>query len=146
MSVSTTAISNPYKFSAYRNAALTLSSTPIVVVLDTEDFDTNNNFSTVTGLYTAPVNGFYWFFGQVTWLSITDGQYNWAAIWKNGSELIRGNRGTGQGGNNGAATVGALLQLTAGNTIGLSYGTQSNQSAEAARYATFLHGFLVSQT
>lgn len=50
--------SNPYKFHAYRNAASSGNgSNPIV--FDTEKFDTNNNYNTSDGKYTAPVSGFY---------------------------------------------------------------------------------------
>jgi len=52
-------MSNPYKFSAYRNAALTPAGATITY--DTVIFDTGSNYSVSTGKFTAPVAGFYFF-------------------------------------------------------------------------------------
>lgn len=54
---------NPYKFRVYRNAALT-SSGQNPIIFDTKTFDTGSNYSTVTGIFTVPVAGFYWFHAQ----------------------------------------------------------------------------------
>lgn len=52
--------SNPYKFSIYRNGALTASTGAwTLLVFDTVEFDTNSNVTLASGRYTAPVAGFY---------------------------------------------------------------------------------------
>src|SRR5687767_8010800 len=58
-----TALANPYKFSVYRGSSnQTVASGFVKVQLNTELFDTNNNFDGVTNhRYVAPVNGFYFF-------------------------------------------------------------------------------------
>src|SRR5258708_8677357 len=53
-------INIPYKFVVYRNAAWTTgNSANSVTVFDTKITDTGNNYNTSTGLFTAPVTGFY---------------------------------------------------------------------------------------
>lgn len=56
-------MSNPYKFSGYRNAALNSSNTATLVQHDSELYDTGGNFDTVTnkGRFTAPITAFYTF-------------------------------------------------------------------------------------
>lgn len=57
-------ISNPYKFSVYRNAAWnTPNAAEAKITHDTEVYDTNNNFS--AGTYTVPVTGYYHFDAHV---------------------------------------------------------------------------------
>lgn len=68
----TTTDSNPYKFSVYMSANQTLSATPGAynkLVLNTEEYDTNNNFNTTTYTYTIPVTGYYIFTGCAQLLS-----------------------------------------------------------------------------
>ena len=116
--------SNPYQFSAYRNAAINTGSNAFAkIIFDTELYDTNNNFA--TGTYTIPVSGFYHFEwgGQVT--STGASQAIITSLYKNGTEIRRGSRvissATSQvmGGSGGGD-----LQVTAGDTMEVwGYGT-----------------------
>ena len=84
MATNTTAISNPYKFSVYRNAAASTGNGAFAkVTFDTELFDTNNNFA--TGTYTAPVAGFYQFSSSIEVQTGTDQVQISAALYKNGA-------------------------------------------------------------
>lgn len=55
------AISNPYKFSAYKSANSTANDGIAIdpVIFNTELFDTNNNYNNATGVWTVPVTGYY---------------------------------------------------------------------------------------
>lgn len=63
LDLSVSALSNPYKFSAYKTANQTATgSSTVKVTFETEEFDTNSNYDNVTNYrYVAPVTGFYWF-------------------------------------------------------------------------------------
>lgn len=53
---------NPYKFSAYMGSTQsTVASTWTKLQMNTEEYDTNSNYSTSTYGYTAPVTGYYFF-------------------------------------------------------------------------------------
>lgn len=147
-STSTTAISNPYKFSAYRNAAQNTGNTGFAIVnFDTELFDTNNDFDVTTnvGRYTAPVNGFYFFSANVSSIGVSDFL---ATLYKNGTILRYGSRiPTGTVGNTNC-TVTSLLQLTAGDYIEVY--TYNGGAARALEVGlpvrTFFEGYLMSRT
>ena len=137
--------SNPYKFHAYRNAAWTATSWS-KVTLDTEYFDTNSNFDTSTGRYTAPVDGFY----QICWgihSATTAGIGYYSALYKNGAQIARGSAHIApytNGSNwNGSRGTG-LFQLTAGQYLELYHVGGSNTGGTG--YVTFMSGFLVSRT
>ena len=54
-----------YRFYAYRNAAATTGAGAFAtIVYDTEVYDTNSNFNTASGVYTAPIDGLYMFSAQ----------------------------------------------------------------------------------
>jgi len=138
-------LNNPYKFSAYRNAALTYGS-PAVVTHDAELFDTNSNFDITTnkGRYTVPVDGFYWFHAQAS-TDVSGAGYR-CYLYKNGS-IIQEGAGMIYGG--GSWTQGypitALLQLTAGDYIEHAFYGSGNACRVGSTY-TFFQGFLVSKT
>jgi len=75
-------------FSAYQSSSQTLSSnTATKITFTTEEFDTNNNFASST--FTPTVAGYYQINALVTaQATYTTGR---AMIYKNGSELKRGN-------------------------------------------------------
>ena len=90
-------------FSAYAGSAQTglSSNTYVKVSLNTENFDTNNNFDSTTNYrFTPTVAGYYQFNGalRATGTSIT---LITCSLYKNGSEYVRGNQisGTLSGGN-----------------------------------------------
>lgn len=136
----TTTDSNPYKFKAYRNAALNTVVGYQKITLDAELFDTNNNFA--SGTYTAPVSGFYQFNYEGT-ISITATSNDTVAVlYKNGVVESWGMEIESQGGTGGAD----LIQLTAGDTIELWMYTQAASVVIATKMATRLSGHLVSRT
>lgn len=96
-----TITSNPYKFSVYRNAAANTGNNAFAtIVFDVARFDTGNNVSLSTGVFTAPVAGFYQFNARASFTS-TRGIIS---IFKNGAEA---------GGLRGAITqlLQAILEL-----------------------------------
>jgi hypothetical protein len=77
-------------FSAWNSANQSLSNNSWNKVnLDTEEFDTNNNFA--SSRFTPTVAGYYQFNGTVYMSGGTGGVELIAAIYKNGSEAKRGN-------------------------------------------------------
>ncbi len=139
--------SNPYKFSAYRSSAFTWGNNTFAkVTCNAEQFDTNSNYDTSTGRYTAPVTGFYYVHGQVR------GNHNSGSgmsieIRKNGSGVFSGDTMvpvgyTGSFGFQISAT--GMIQLTAGDYIELwCYG--ANNTGQTG-LGTLFQGFLISRT
>lgn len=143
-------ISNPYKFSVYRNAAQSVNaSTTAKVNFDTESFDTNNNFDAVTNnRYVAPVAGFYLFSATVT--ATVDGAsfygtylYKNGVVHKIGSVIV-----TGTGTAVQAFPVSALIQLAATDYVEVFWANGSGGSKSLAVGASqvYFDGFLVSRT
>jgi hypothetical protein len=138
-------LANPYKFSAYRSSTWTTSSGGATIVFNTESFDTSANYSTSTGLFTAPVAGFYQFN-----TSVGDGGSARAllALYKNGTEYIRlydSNTVSA-----GPLDVGgaAFIQLATSDTIGINLLTASNVTGGfgTSPIVTVFSGYLVSAT
>lgn len=139
-----TSLKIDYKFSCYRNAALTYAS-PAIVPMDTELFDTGNNLDTTTnkGRFTAPIAGFYWFSARFGVNSNGSGYI--AYLSKNGTEVLEGTATIQSGGSweNGFAVSG-LLQLSATDYIEPGfYG--SGQACVTGSAHTYFHGCLFSQ-
>lgn len=140
--------SNPYKFSAYRGTAWTASAGLTLVNLNTEDFDTNNNFDITTnvGRYTVPVNGFYQFNARVTIAGNTPRIF--CAIYKNGSG------GTELAANDTnianavpvpfSCAVSVFCQLTAGEYVELFHAAAAVAGSSTRR--TSMDGHLVCRT
>lgn len=143
----TNKVSNPYKFSVYRNAAQnTISGGFGKVNFDTEYFDTGSNYDNVTNYrFVAPVAGFYQFNASV---STNSGVTLWAlAFYKNGGEFSRGGKH-----NPGGASIGTshadLIQLAASDYIEVYQYSSTVVALEvgaSAPHATF-SGFLDSTT
>lgn len=145
LATSTTAISNPYKFSVYRNAAQNATNGGSVKVnYDTELYDTNSNFDSTTNYrYTAPVSGFYYFSARI---GITVSTRTLISLYKNGSEVLRGgDMTTGASGIN--VTVSGLLQLSASDYVEVwVYCDATNVAMTTGNVMNCLQGFLVSRT
>lgn len=134
---------NPYKFSAYRNAAANTGNGAFAVIaFDVENFDTNNNLS--AGVYTAPLNGFYQFSWQAGVTTAASRSFT-PALFKNGSEVARGTQNTvpttvaNHGGH-------VLIQLTAGDTVDVRAYCDVAQPLGVGAAITYFTGFLVSTT
>lgn len=146
MATSTTSISNPYKFKAYRNAAYTpTDSTTTKYPFDAEDFDTNSNYDATTNYrYTCPVSGFYYFGAHLR--GGTSSTRVLGMLYKNGAEIVRFfDIVTGAAQSNGSGST--IVQATAGNYFEFYYYivTPSAASVGSSLQQSF-EGFLVSQT
>lgn len=135
---------NPYKFFAYRSSAWsTNGATAGLVTFNTEDYDTNSNFDTATGKYTAPVDGYYHFS-----YSIAHGFTNnvQSEIYKNNSSYIK----SPQNYNSATYAIGGTsqsfdIELTAGDYIQIYHYAAPTTTGTASRSTNF-SGYLVSQT
>lgn len=136
--------SNPYKFRAYRNAAANTGNAAFAVIaFDTEQFDTNNNLA--SGVYTAPVTGYY----QFSWVSGTTtsgAELFVVSLFKNGTEYSRGNQHQAS-----SSVVGSggsdLVPLTAGDTVDVrAFNSATRALAVGNIYSTRFSGFLVCRT
>jgi hypothetical protein len=136
--------SNPYKFRAYRlTTQAHTTNVSLKIQLNTEDFDTNNNFDSTTNYrYTAPVSGFYWLSGT-TRSDTGSAVQTQCYIYKNGAvELC----GTQYAGIFPASTVSGLVQLAAGDYVELWAYWGANNNVSSGRTESYLGGFLVSRT
>lgn len=133
--------SNPYKFSAYRNAALNSASSYTKVAFDTELFDTNNDFNTTNARYTAPVTGYY-LFNAVAGNSVAGGTAQFIALYKNGSRIKLGN-GNSATTSGQSCTVAALVKLNAGDYVEVFFiggsGSTMNVGADTCYFDGCLH-------
>lgn len=116
----------PYKANYYRNAVL--SQTPGIVKMDEKIYDTDSNYSTSTGLFTAPAAGFYQV--SVTISVQTASGFNfWASIYKNSAEYVEGNRQYASANSTAGLTVTDEVQLALGDTIGAYYNSSYTGAA-----------------
>jgi hypothetical protein len=148
--ISTKIITNPYKFSVYLAASSVsvTSNAASLITCDTKQFDTGTNYSVSTGLFTAPISGFYWIHGTILFTSTLSLHQGGAQLFKNGSLLVEGDFNSGASVQAGFS-VGRLLQLAANDTIGLYQTNTSGSSVTVAGGSTdytFFEGFLVSVT
>lgn len=145
LSYSTSAISNPYKFSAKRTAAYnTVNSVTTKMPFSAEDFDTNSNYDAATNFrYTAPVAGFYYFTAHLTCGAAVARVL--LMFYKNGAEIYRI---TDLPVTATAQTVGgsALLQLSASDYVEVYYFTSAAVALTVTAGFNDFSGFLISQT
>lgn len=89
--VANTSVFTGPAFAAYQSTPQTLSSsTTTKISLQTEEYDTNNNFDSTTNYrFTPTVAGYYQINGGMTVSTTPTG--GWVAIYKNGSLYKRGN-------------------------------------------------------
>lgn len=138
----TTTDHNPYKFSAYRNAALTPVGTA-KITFDAEDYDTNSNFdATTNNRYVAPVAGFYHFTAGAN--SPTPNRFL-IYFYKNGSAIVRGPdffNGVGSGTN-----FGYDMSLAVSDYVEVYINTSNNALAVGSgTERTYFQGYLISRT
>lgn len=145
-------VSNPYKFSVYKTGDTNLNNAWVKVALDTELFDTNNNFDSATNYrYVAPVAGFYQINAQVAVASagLLSSACAEAAIYKNGAVLAYlGPRLIGSGSSTQMPRMGAsfLLQLAANDYLELYGFCSESRNIVGGAERTFMSGYLVSTT
>lgn len=139
--------SNPYKFSAYMGSnQTTVATTWTKLNMDTEEFDTNSNYSTSTYGYTIPVSGFYLFNVGVQLLSqagvafLVGFSKDGTTEWKRGQEIPNT---TG----NIALYGTTFAQLTAGEIIyPIYYSISASKTLQSGAIYSRFNGFLVSKT
>jgi len=133
---------NPYKFGMYRNGALALTSgTPTQMAFDTLEFDSNNNTTLgASAKFTAPIAGYYQLNASVGVSAATPTRM-FISIYKNGSELKRGND---TGTTVQSVTVSALVQLAAGDTVDVRYFSATAGGSANGQGITYFNGYLVS--
>lgn len=140
--ISSSKLSNTYKFSVYRNASWsTPNNTQGLVTFDTKTFDTSANYSTSSGKFTAPVAGFYPFSANVDFVTAVSAPY--ATLYVNGSEVRRGfpTNASAFG-----ASVSSLLQLSANDFVQVFVFTPSSVTGTTGSIFTYFSGFLLSAT
>jgi len=116
---SMTQLTNSYMARAYLNGNVTNipDATPALLVLNAETYDLNSNFSTVTGLYTTPVAGYY----QITLsagLFGTNMAYPQVRLYVDGFDMVHGssiNTAVGEF----TSTATDTIYIAAGKTVGL---------------------------
>lgn len=142
---------NPYKFEAYIGADYleTGGSTWQLLNFSSEAYDTNNNFDTTTYLYTAPVNGYY-FFTACYLPYIVNTVTNIIGFYKNGAEYRQGQRMTNVTGGNfhNHSQITMTANLSAGDTIGVwAWCNQGGTyTITGSRNYNSFSGFLISRT
>lgn len=136
-------VSNPYKFSAYRNSALSVTTGSYQKIpFDTKEFDTGGNFDIVTniGRFTAPIAGFY-HINFLVGVGISDTD-DVATLYKNGSIYKWGNEAKG-----GGSVLSTLVQLAANDYLEVYVSTSVTViNVGSAPQKTWFSGFLVSAT
>lgn len=149
--VNSTTLYNPYKFSAYASSNVVITNATQKVVLNTERFDTNNNFDSSTNYrYTVPVTGFYCLSAQVGLGSAGSGaaEYGYLMIYKNGAELSRSDMIPGSGSATLLARpqINRLVSLTAGDYLELWCTYTGSRDIVGGSNISWFDGFLVSTT
>jgi len=144
--IDSTAMTNNYKFSVYRNAAWTAGNNAYAkVVFDTEVFDSNNNFA--SGTYTVPATGYYQLNACVSINTVT-GAGTIIALYKNGSFFMAGRSGVEGSGYTGgfqtSSTFSSLVYLTSGDTLDI-YSYSANQAGGTGQGYTYFNGYFVSK-
>jgi len=143
----TNKFSNPYKFSVYRNAALnSAASGSAVITFDTSLFDTGSNYSTGTGRFTAPVNGFYWFSARAS-VGLGGTTRFFVNLYKNGTEILRGNDNVNVASTPNGSIVTGIVSLSAGDYIQIyNYYGAAATALEIGYPQCYFQGMLISAT
>ncbi len=146
--LSTAALSNPYKFSAYRGGAATQPAGLAKVDFDTEIFDTGSNYDNVTNFrFTAPIAGYYFFRGAVSFTPTSGTGYQ-IALYKNGS-IVKQGPSFIVGATSGfvdTTEVTGLLSLSATDYVEVYFRGNASDAIITGLQFTSFEGFLVSVT
>jgi hypothetical protein len=141
---SSTLLSNPYKFSVYRNSSFNSGNGAFAKIqFDTESFDTGGSYDNVTNYrFTAPVTGFYFFNFNVQTGNLVTNLI--ASFFKNGSEYKRYRYGANA--STGAGIAGSdLMSLTAGDYVEVHCFANATTAMDTGEGRAFFTGFLVSK-
>lgn len=143
--VSSRALTNPYKFLATQTGGITINTSLTKVTFDSETYDTGSNFATST--FTAPVVGFYLFYTYVRISAAVGMTTGSLVLYKNGAAYR--NLDIAQVSNEIVGLNGILaIPLAASDTIEL-YAQTSGASSSTFASGTdipYFGGFLMSAT
>ncbi len=139
---------------AYRttsNQTLASSTTPTLVVFNATNYNTNSDFNTTTGVFTAPQDGYYFITARVRINFTTSGTTT--SIFKNDNLYSYGNRmtmidqGTQQQYDNEGYLVSDIVYLTNGETIDIriEQNTLTSMNVLAGESETYLSIHLLSE-
>jgi len=138
---------HPYKFRAYRNGNYSFATGTNKISLNAESYDSNGNFDSTTNFrYTAPVDGFYSFSGQIR-LSASNGNAFGAVLFKNGAQISLGPVLVMAAAFDQGFNVTDILQLSAGDYIELYLvnGDAGSRTVIGTATQTYLAGHLISE-
>lgn len=140
-------MSNPYKFSVYLSTTGTSTTSSTVLKFNTKIYDTGTNYSTSTGLFTAPINGFYFFDSSYLTSSGSNAALgmqmfqNATQVAENSGLLVTSIQG------NQSLSVCRFVQMVAGDTLSVEVNNGTgNLTIDPGATATWFEGFLVSKT
>lgn len=138
---------NPYKFSAYRSSAVNSTTSDAVLVFNTENFDTGSNYDNTTGVFTAPIAGFY-FFDAAHQVSSGSNAAIAIKLFQNSTAVASDTTGLTSGVNgNQTANVCKLLQLAASDTVSIKVSNSlGTLGINTGNNITWFDGWLVSAT
>jgi hypothetical protein len=135
-------------FSAYRNSTQSITSgAEEVVIFNAEDYDYGTNFDTGSGVFTAPVDGFYEFRAQVLWSTAADQSRLIVILKKNGSLDIARRETIASGTQGHHSALSRTVVLMASDTIDVhvSQDTGDGRNISAGSGDSYFEGRLIRQ-
>lgn len=138
---------NDYCFRVYRNGGVVPASNAILT-FETKNYDYNNNYSTSTGKYTAPVDGVYFFNACISWqISSSHGTAFGQQFYKNGVLISMGTNLVNMftGGYTITNPSSTQLKLVAGDEITVRAITNGSTSINVPDSLTYFEGHLITQ-
>lgn len=134
--INITKMYNPYRFSAYRSGAQAAG----VVIFNVENFDTNNNYDTTNGRYTAPISGFYFFSANMSQSVASAPNDPQTIIRKNGTTTVGFSHFVNMynGASSGSANSACLVQLNAGDYVDVVIGRGNDGQTTGNNFSGFL--------
>jgi len=136
---------NNYKFSAYMGSnQTTVATTWTKLQMNTEEYDTNSNYSTSTYGYTAPVTGYYMMTVMAQLLSQAAAPFLVGFSKDGTTEYLRGQEIPNTTGN---ITLSGthLIKLTAGDVLyPMYYSTSASKTLQSGFVVSKYSGILVS--
>lgn len=134
-------------FSAYLGTAQPISGGGFTKVnINTEQFDTHNNFDTTTGRFTPTVAGYYLIVGGIETSSASALARSFAAIYKNGGNIRQGSDAQPISGAFLTQSVVTALVYMNGTTDYLelyAYASGASPTLSSGSVSTVLQGHLV---